>query len=180
MSVPVNPVGIQIAGPSSDVFVIENEIDSAGRNGITLGSFEILDTKGNSTGLTGVTITVPGPATQQSRFRFPALRRSGRRKDRLRRQPAQHSDQSQPYPQQRTVRHRPGGFFNLVQELEIITIEKLTITANTHLAFPAAPAGDAQERCFALRLWCDLRSGRRLTLAICDNSITDFGRAAWR
>src|SRR6185295_19380650 len=48
--VPLNPGGILIAGPSLDVFVEDNEIDGAGRNGITLGSLTILNSDGHPTG----------------------------------------------------------------------------------------------------------------------------------
>ena len=42
--------GIQIAGPSRDVFVIENEIEGGSANGITLGSLITIDSNGNPTG----------------------------------------------------------------------------------------------------------------------------------
>jgi hypothetical protein len=42
--------GIQIAGPSKNVFVVENEIVGGRRNGITLGNFVILDGDGRDNG----------------------------------------------------------------------------------------------------------------------------------
>jgi hypothetical protein len=57
----LHPGGIQIGGPSTDVYLIENEIDSGSRNGITLGSFAIIDANGNDTGVwTGVAVTTEG------------------------------------------------------------------------------------------------------------------------
>ena len=70
-AVSLNPGGIQIAGPSSDVFVLENEIENSGRNAITLGSVLILDNQGNDTGLNGVTITIPGPCDTSVTIEIP-------------------------------------------------------------------------------------------------------------
>ena len=73
----VAPGGIQIGGMSTgvatrDVFIIENEIDSAGWNGITLGSVAILDSKGNNTGgISGTTVQVPGPCDKTTIFQIP-------------------------------------------------------------------------------------------------------------
>ena len=47
----LHPGGIQIGGPSCDVYVLENQIEGGNRNGITLGSFDVLDTKGGDTGI---------------------------------------------------------------------------------------------------------------------------------
>ncbi|MFZ0795897.1 MAG: DUF6519 domain-containing protein, partial [Candidatus Korobacteraceae bacterium] len=47
--------GVQVAGPSNDVWIVENEIDGGTRNGITLGNIIYLDGKGNGDGqLVGV------------------------------------------------------------------------------------------------------------------------------
>jgi hypothetical protein len=49
------PGGVQIAGPSRNIFVTENTIEGGSGNGITLGSFILLDANGNDTGtITGV------------------------------------------------------------------------------------------------------------------------------
>ncbi len=49
------PGGIHIAGPSQNIFIVENEIAGGIRNGITLGNFILLDALGYDTGkLTGV------------------------------------------------------------------------------------------------------------------------------
>ncbi len=109
--VSLAPGGIQIGGPSSDVFVIENEIDNAGRNGITLGSVVILDGKGNEGGPNGGTITLPGPCDTTITLQVPgAPGRPGRRARGIGRKAAQHSDQPQPHPQFGAVRHWTSGF----------------------------------------------------------------------
>jgi hypothetical protein len=43
------PGGIQIAGPSKDVFILENSIKGGRRNGVSLGNFIILDENGEDT-----------------------------------------------------------------------------------------------------------------------------------
>src|SRR5262249_21263093 len=58
-TVALHPGGIQIAGPSSDVFVLENEIEGGSRNGITLGSVSVLDSRGKDTGTIIGVLTVP-------------------------------------------------------------------------------------------------------------------------
>ena len=71
------PGGIQIGGTSGgaetrDVFIIENEIDSAGWNGMTLGSLAILDSNGQNTGgISGTTVQVPGPCDTTITFQIP-------------------------------------------------------------------------------------------------------------
>jgi hypothetical protein len=173
--VPLNPGGIQIAGPSSDVFVIENEIEGAGRNGITLGSLEILDENGNPTGPTGVTITVPGPCDTTGTLQVPGTPAS---------QGGGRIVSAGKLLNIQVNRNRirntglcgigPVGFFNLVQELEIITIENLTITANTisrSLLHQLATL-DQDASLFGYGAICvpDVAN-----LFIRDNSITDFG-----
>ncbi len=174
-SVPVNPGGIQIAGPSSDVFVIENEIEGAGRNGITLGSFEILDDTGNSTGPTGVTITVPGPCDTTVTLQVPGTP-AGQGGGRV----VSTGKLLNIQINRNRIRNSglcgigPAGFFNLVQELEIITIENLTITANTIsrslLRRLATLNQDAS--IFGYGAICVPDAAN---LVIRDNSITDFG-----
>jgi hypothetical protein len=52
------PGGVQIAGTSKDVFVVENEIEGGSGNGVTLGSVLLLDANGGNTGgPTGVVLT---------------------------------------------------------------------------------------------------------------------------
>ena len=64
ITVALHPGGIQIGGLSTDVYVLENEIEGGSRNGITLGSLTILDGNGDDTGTwTGVIIIDDGCCT---------------------------------------------------------------------------------------------------------------------
>ena len=174
-TVSLNPGGIQIAGPSSDVFVLENEIENSGRNGITLGSVLILDNQGNDTGPNGVTITIPGPCDTTITLEIPgtpggrdggSIVAGGKllniqiNRNRLR--------------NSGLCGIGPVGFFNLVQALEIITIENLTIAANTisrSLLLPLLPVKQ-DTSVFGYGAIClpDVQNA-----VIRDNNITDFG-----
>ncbi len=58
VEVALHPGSIQIGGPSTDVYIIENEIVGGSRNGITLGSLDVLNANGGITGIwTGITTT---------------------------------------------------------------------------------------------------------------------------
>jgi hypothetical protein len=174
-TVLLNPGGIQIAGPSSDVFVLENEVENSGRNAITLGSVLILDNQGNDTGPTGVTITIPGPCDTTITLVIPgtpggsdggSIVAGGKllniqiNRNRLR--------------NSGLCGIGPVGFFNLVQELEVVTIENLTIAANTisrSLLLPLLPL--KQDRSvigYGAICLPDVQNA-----VIRDNSITDFG-----
>jgi hypothetical protein len=59
LKVANNQGGIQVAGPSRSVFIIDNLILSGRGNGITLGSFDILDANGNDTGSTIGVLAAP-------------------------------------------------------------------------------------------------------------------------
>ncbi|HXW70679.1 MAG TPA: hypothetical protein VEK34_04450 [Methylocella sp.] len=50
IEIGLNPGGIQVAGPAHDVFILENIIENCGRNGITLGSYSVLDYRPSSGG----------------------------------------------------------------------------------------------------------------------------------
>ncbi len=174
--VPVNPGGIQVAGPSTDVFVIENEIDSAGRNGITLGSVDILDTNGNSTGLTGVTITVSGPCDTTSTLQIPGTP-GGQGGGSI----VSAGNLLNIQINRNRIRNTglcgigPVGFFNLLQALEIITIENLTITANIISRSVLRPLATFEKEA-SLFGYAAICVPDVSTLNISDNSITDFGQ----
>jgi hypothetical protein len=174
-AVSLNPGGIQIAGPSSDVFVLENEIENSGRNAITLGSVLILDNQGNDTGLNGVTITIPGPCDTSVTIEIPgtpggqgggSVVAGGRllniqiNRNRLR--------------NSGLCGIGPVGFFNLVQAQEIITIENLTIAANTILRSLLLPLLPLEQGTSVIGYGAiclpDVQNA-----VIRDNSITDFG-----
>jgi hypothetical protein len=173
--VPLHPGGIQIAGPSEDVFVIENEIDSAGRNGITLGSVSILDGNGNDTGeINGVTTEVLGPC-ENITLTIPGSK-SGQQGGKV----VAAGKLINIQINRNRIRNTglcgigPVGFFDLKQELEIITIENLTIDANSisRTVMGTLAAHDAQLSIFGYAAVCvpDVEN-----LVIRDNSITDFG-----
>jgi len=65
--------GVQIGGPSRDVWIVENRIEGGSRNGVTLGNIISLDQQGNDTGTylgvmveaedlcgSGATVALPG------------------------------------------------------------------------------------------------------------------------
>ena len=172
--------GIQIGGMSGgaatrDVFIIENEIDGAGRNGVTLGSLAILDSKGNNTGgISGTTVQVPGPCDTTTNFQIPAsnpslpgsrLVAAGRlinvqiNRNRIRNTGA--------------CGIGPVGFFDLNSGPEIVSIQNLTISANTI-------AGTLRRKVTPLVQTTSGGFGAICVpfvedLAIRDNAITDFG-----
>ena len=103
--------GIHIAGGSQDVFVIDNEIEGGLRNGITLGSFVLLDANGNDTGaLTGVLATDPSSDNDHLAASDPRLQRRDKGYTRRREWAAEHSDFAQPHSQHGSVRHWTSGF----------------------------------------------------------------------
>jgi hypothetical protein len=168
--------GIQIAGPSQDVFVTENEIEGGRRNGITLGSFTILDSQGNDTGATtGVVVVEPGPCDTTTTLE-PGTPASGT--------PGTQVVAGGRLLRILIARNRirnmglcgigPVGFFNLLQALEIITIEDLNISSNTISSTLMMPIFAASQgtSIFGYGAICvpDV-----LNLIIRDNTITDFG-----
>jgi hypothetical protein len=174
---PVHPGGIQIAGHSSDVFVVENEIEQAARNGITLGSLSILDTKGNDTGqVTGVTVVEPGPCDTTVTLEIPPTTTTGGQGGRVVAAGRLLNIQIN----RNRIRNcglcgiGPVGFFDLVQMLEVISIENLTITANVISRTVLRPlaAFSARISIFGYGAICvpDVEN-----LIIRDNAITDFG-----
>lgn len=125
--------GVQVAGPSNDVWIVENEIEGGLRNGITLGNIIYLDANGNGDGqMVGVqtqtedpcsgggTATVPG-TTQVGTTTTPVA--AGGRIRNL-----------------HILRNRirnvgmcgigPVGFFNLNSALEIVSLENVLIAEN--------------------------------------------------
>lgn len=176
----MNPGGIQIAGTSTgaatrDVFVIENEIDSAGWNGITLGSVAILDSKGNNTGgISGTTVQVPGPCDTTITLQIPSTN-PGQPGSRI--VAAGHLVNIQ--INRNRIRNTgacgigPVGFFDPKLGPEIVTIQNLLITANTIsrtlsrevIGLPQVLSGAFGAICIPFVE----------DLVIRDNAITDFG-----
>ena len=176
VEIPSHPGGIQIGGPSTDVYVVENEIEGGSRNGVTLGSFDVLDAKEKTTGVwTGALITAESDCGDTG-----TLGVSGS------------------YPGQKgyTVvaggiltnvqihRNRirnvgfcgigPVGFFNLAETLEIISIVGLDISGNgisRTLLRNLAPRSSAN----ALDGYGAICVPDVRNLTVRDNTITDFG-----
>jgi len=128
-----HPGGIQIAGHSTGVLVAENKIVGGNRNGITLGSFTILDVNGNDTGITaGVTFAEPADGSTTNALlsptTYPGVQGSTVVAGDL---------LSQIQIDRNTIANSglcgigPVGFFDLLSVLEVIAIEGLTLTGNT-------------------------------------------------
>ncbi len=176
----VAPGGIQIAGtstgaPTRDVFVIENEIDSAGWNGITLGSVAILDSNGNNTGgISGTTVQVPGPCDTTITLQIPSTNPG---------QPGSRIVAAGNLVNIQINRNRirntgacgigPVGFFDPESGPEIVSIQNLTISANTiarSLLREVTLLAQSSSGAFGAICVPYVEN-----LVIRDNAITDFG-----
>jgi len=164
--------GIQIGGTSTDVYILENEIDGGIGNGITLGSFDVLDTKGGRTGIWTGSFTIAGDSCGGSGSLLTSGDYSGTKgyfvvaggiltniqihRNRIR--------------EMGLCGIGPAGYFDLTKTLEIISTVGLNITENaissTLIGSVKAPEGFAYG---AISL-PDVQD-----LVICDNTITDFG-----
>src|SRR5262249_55454475 len=178
--VPLHPGGLQIGGPSVDVFVLANEIDGAGSNGITLGSVSILDPNGRPTGqVTGVTIEVPGPCDTTITLTIPGSTSGGQDGGKIVASGKLRNIQIN----RNRIRNTglcgigPVGFFNFAEQLEVISVENLTIASNTIASTLMQVLAQPAERLssFGYGAIClpDVEGP-----VIRDNSITDFGREA--
>ncbi|MCU1252355.1 MAG: hypothetical protein JWQ49_5384 [Edaphobacter sp.] len=136
LKVATNQGGIQIGGPSRSVFVMDNLILSGRGNGITLGSFDVLDTNGNDTGSTiGVLVLPEDPCSTTGTLQPPSQVPPGSGT------PGGSIVAGGPLLDILIDHNRilnmglcgigPVGFFNLRATFEIISIENLTITSNT-------------------------------------------------
>jgi hypothetical protein len=157
--------------------VIENKIQNCGRNGISLGSFTLLDNTGKDTGqLLGVLTTVPGSCDTSVTLEtggVPPSATSGNT--------VVAGGKLANIQIDRNVIHNTGlcgigpvGFFNLLQALEVISIENLTISANIiSTTLQATLAGAAQGA--SLFGYGAISVPDAENLIIRDNTITDFG-----
>ena len=177
VSLALHPGGIQIGGPSTDVYILENEIEGGSRNGITLGSFDVLDSTGKSTGIwTGTIITGEAgdcncTATLQTSGTYPGttgytvvaggiLTNLQIHRNRIR--------------NMGLCGIGPVGFFDLHETLEVITIVGLNISANaiSRTLLRDLEAVDSANALFGYGAICvpDVQN-----LVVRDNTITDFG-----
>jgi hypothetical protein len=171
----VAPGGIQIAGTSADVFVTENDIDSAGWNGITLGSVAMLDSKGNNTGgISGTTLQVPGPCDTTVTLQIPTTN-----PDLPGSQIVSGGHLVNVQIDRNRIRNTgacgigPVGFFDPKLQPEIVTIQNLSISANTiarTLLREETPLAEVTSGAFAAICVPYVED-----LIIRDNAITDFG-----
>jgi hypothetical protein len=174
--IALHPGGIQIGGASTDVYILENEIEGGSRNGITLGSFDVLDANGNNTGKwTGSTITSESDdcnctGTLQVLGSYPGttgytvvaggiLTNIQIHRNRIR--------------NMGLCGIGPVGFFNLLETLEIITTVGLNISANAIslvLLRDLATTDSSTSTGYGAICLPDV-----LNPIIRDNTITDFG-----
>ena len=170
-----HPGGIQIAGPSASVLVAENWIVGGSRNGITLGSFTILDANAGDTGITaGVTFAKPATDSTAnvllSPTTYPGLEGSTVVAGGL---------LSQIQIDRNTITNSglcgigPVGFFDLATILEVISIEGLTITGNT-IANTVRSADNPQPAA-TTRGYGAISLPTVENLIIRDNFLTNFG-----
>ncbi len=125
--------GIMIAGPSREVFACENQIEGGRFNGITLGSYSVVDGNGLETGTTvGVTTVQEDPCSTTGTLEPPSSSTTGTQGtsivaggllldiviDRNR------------ISNMGLCGIGPVGLFDLVRIFEVISIENLTITNN--------------------------------------------------
>jgi hypothetical protein len=172
-----SPSGIQIAGPSQDVYILENQIEDSGHNGITLGSLAVLDSNNLETGiLLGVLTTdpsqCPGPPSLQPgappSFAPPGSKvvAGGPLRD--------------IQIERNLIRNTglcgigPAGFFDLRKVPEVITIVNLTIGSNTISSTLQAAAAtlspDTSILGYGAICLPDIQN-----LTIRDNAIADYG-----
>ncbi len=169
------PGGIQIAGPSVDVYVIENEIEFAARNGITLGSIDVVDGNGDVTGrVTGVVFTEQGECTKTRTLQIPigqaphggSYVAGGRLAD--------------IHIERNRIRDvglcgiGPVAFFDLEKTAEAIGVINLTIRGNEidrSVTLPLDPYASKR----AAFLYAAICVPDVENLVIEDNAVTDFG-----
>jgi hypothetical protein len=179
-NVPATPLangGIHIGGGSTDVYIVNNEIEGGSRNGINLGSYSILvDDATASSAPTGLLTVLPDAAPSTYTLMLPDAAAINKTKGKLvAGDPLQNIQISN-----NRIRNSglcgigPVGFFNLVETIEVITIQSLTITGNTieeSLQDPLT-AIVFETAIFGYGAICvpDVRG-----LTIRDNFITDFG-----
>ncbi len=171
--------GIHIGAGSRDVFIDRNEIEGGVRNGITLGSFALLNSDGNDTGgVTGLLPTAP-PAQPPGSYtlQLPAVVPTG---DGTRAQLGAGAGLQNIAITGNRIRNMglcgigPVGFFDLAETIEVITIENLLIAGNLIAGTVQDVITPSQASALSLGYGAiALADVQALTLR--DNIITDFG-----
>ena len=169
-----HPGGLQIAGPSQDVAIAENQIAGGLRNGITLGNYTVIDKSGNETRYTaGLTLDLETTFTTTGSLSAPTTFIN-----------LQGSSIVAGDTLVNISIHRnsisnfglcgigPVGFFNLKETFEIIAIENLSIAANLITNTVQRATANDLSSFLAYGAIC-LPSVEGLTIR--DNTITNFG-----
>lgn len=125
--------GIQIGGPSTDIWIVENEIAGGARNGITLGNIIYLDQGGNGDGtFLGTTLDLDSACSAGGSSTIPGTHQSG--------------STSTPVAAGGLIRNLhilrnrirdvgmcgigPIGFFDITTTREIVSLENVLIAEN--------------------------------------------------
>jgi hypothetical protein len=174
--------GIRIAGPSRDVVVVDNEVEGGIGNGITLGSFAVLDRQGTDTGLVmGVFPQPRDDCTTTSTLLLPSTLTV----DRARRTIVSGGRLLNVAIDRNRIRSMglcgvgPVGFFDFTASQEVISIENLTVTGNEisdTLLLPVSSQDDTlRSVAFSSLGYGAISVPDVRGLVIRDNAITDYG-----
>ena len=171
--------GVHIAGPSKNVFVVENEIQDGSRNGITLGNIILLDANGNDTGkLTGLLVEMESECSKGGTFTVPGS--TGTATGSMVFSTGAGGVIKNVHIDRNLIRNMgmcgigPVGFFDLFTNKEVIGIENLSITANviSNTMQRRMEAFNADASVFGYGA-ISLPNVENLTIR--DNTITNFG-----
>ena len=168
--------GVQVGGPSNDVWIVENEIEGGVRNGITLGNIIYLDANGNGTGtLVGVLTGPQDPCAKGGSGSVPGTVNTGKTPTPV----AAGGLIRNLFILRNRVRDvgmcgiGPVGFFELQTTREIVSLENVLIAQNILVHTLArnvlVPAG-ASAYGYGVISLPDV-----LNLMIRDNVIADYG-----
>ncbi len=171
------PGGIQIAGPSRNVFVLENEIEGGSRNGITLGNFIIIDkNNGDSGTLTGSQQQTDGDCCTGGTGVLTGTTGSGTNVNKI---GAGGKIRNLHIDRNRILNMGmcgigPVGYFDLFTAHEIVTLENVNITSNVicRTMMRKMVAFDTKLSKFG---YGAISLPDVVNLIIRDNTITDFG-----
>lgn len=125
--------GVQVGGPSNDVWIVENEIEGGVRNGITLGNIIYLDNNGNGDGqLVGVLTAQEDPCAKGGSGSIPGTVTIGNTTTTV----AAGGAIRNLYILRNQIRDvgmcgiGPVGFFDLNTKREIVSLENVLIAEN--------------------------------------------------
>ena len=169
--------GVHIAGPSRNVFIVENEIQDGSRNGITLGNLLLLDAKGNDTGkLVGLMVEVESECTKGGSIQVPTTTGSGSQIFTT----ASGGVIKNIHIDRNLIRKMgmcgigPVGFFDLSTNHEVIGIQNLSITANV-ISNTMQRTMEAFNEKASVFGYAAISLPNVENLTIRDNTITNFG-----